>query len=296
MKRSAGWIAITMLMGCEAAAVPDDGGRSDTAMADAGRSDTAMADAGPVDGGGGASSGCGTPSGITPGEWTAQTITVGGAERSYFVRLPEGYDEDRAYPVVYQLHGCSDSATREDNNVRLEGESGPDAILVRGRAAERCWDTAPGGPDVPYFDAMVAAVESAVCTDPTRRFLSGYSSGSFMSHALACTHGDMLRGVATIAGGQGGGGCTGSVAALLIHDRNDGTVNISASEGARDAHAMRNGCDTDAARTPTADPPCEAYVGCDPGLPVVWCETSGEDHSRQDALAAPIFWNFFSAL
>ena len=143
---------------------------------------------------------------------------------------------------------------------------------------------------------MVEAAERTLCVNTERRFVSGYSGGSFMAHVLACTHGDSLRGVATIAGGQGGRSCTGNVAALLIHDLNDSTVNISASEGARDNHAMRNGCNLTAARTPTMDPPCEAFTGCNPGLPVVWCQTSGRNHDRQDALAAPIFWNFFAGL
>lgn len=242
------------------------------------------------------SAGCGMATSAAPATWVEETVTVIGANRPYFVYLPTGYDPSRAYPIIYQLHGCSDSATPEDNNVPVHRETGADAIVVRGRAAMRCWNTNESGVDVAYFDAMLEAAESTFCVDTERRFVSGYSSGSFMTHALACTHGSLFRGVATIAGGQAGRMCTGDVAALLIHDLNDGTVNISASEGARDNHAMRNGCDVSATRTPTADPPCEAYAGCDPGLPVVWCQTTGEDHSRQDALAAPIFWNFFSSL
>jgi len=242
------------------------------------------------------SAGCGMTSMATPAMWREATLTVGGVNRPYFVYLPTGYDPNRAYPIIYQLHGCSDSATREDNNVPVHRSSGTNAILIRGRAAARCWDTNAAGVDVPYYDAMVEAAERTLCVDTERRFVSGYSSGSFMAHVLSCTHGAELRGVATIAGGQGGRSCTGNVAALLIHDLNDSTVNISTSIGARDNHAMRNGCDVMAARTPTMDPPCEAYTGCDEGLPVVWCQTSGRNHSRQDDLAASIFWNFFSGL
>lgn len=242
------------------------------------------------------SAGCGMPSTATPATWTEATLTVAGGSRPYFVYLPTGYDPARAYPIVYQLHGCSDSATREDNNVPVHRSSGADAILIRGRAAARCWDTNPAGVDVPYYDAMVEAAERTLCVNTERRFVSGYSGGGFMAHALACTHGDSLRGVATVAGAQGGRSCTGNVAALLLHDMNDGTVNISASVGARDNHAMRNGCDVMAARTPTMSPPCEAYAGCDEGLPVIWCQTSGQNHNRQDELAAPMFWNFFAGL
>jgi len=49
--------------------------------------------------------------------------------------------------------------------------------------------------------------------------------------------------------------------------------------------------------TVAEDPaPCVRYQGCDPGLPVVWCQTSGKLHDRQDNLAPGAFWKFFSGL
>jgi poly(3-hydroxybutyrate) depolymerase len=240
------------------------------------------------------SAGCGTPTSEATGSWLAKTADVAGATRDYFVYLPPGYDPSRAYPVVYQFHGCSTNPDKESNNVPIETESGADAIIVRGRAASDCWDTSADGPDVAFFDAMVSATEAAYCADTGRRFVAGYSSGSFMTHLLSCIRGAEIRGVASIAGGQGGSSCTGKVAALLIHDENDNTVNISASIAARDRYLGENGC---ADTTMPFDPsPCQAYDGCAAGLPVVWCQTSGQDHSRQDGLAAPAFWSFLSKL
>lgn len=240
--------------------------------------------------------GCGQPSTIATQTWVSTPLDVGGSPRQYFVRLPDGYDPARRYPIVYQLHGCSTAPNREANNVPVENASGADAIHIRGRAADTCWDAAPTGVDVAYFDAMRTAVEAQWCVDPARRFVTGYSSGSFMAHRLACLRGDLLRGVATIAGGQGGSNCAGPVAALLIHDANDTTVNISASQQARDNHLIRNACAAASPPTPTEHPPCVSYGGCTAGLPVVWCQTSGQNHARQDGLAAPIFWDFLSTL
>jgi poly(3-hydroxybutyrate) depolymerase len=277
--------------GDDAALAPTDGapGPVDDASVDATMSSP---DAGPAVG----SAGCGMPSSLATGAWVEQTLDVAGTARTYFVWLPDGYDPARAYPVVYQFHGCSDSATRETNNPPVQRASGADAIHVRGRAVERCWDTSATGPDVAFFDALVAQMEASYCADPARRFVTGYSSGAFMTHRLACVRGDVIRGVATIAGGQAGRMCAGQVAALLIHDQDDGTVNISASRDARDALLAANGCDVDAPRTPTAYAPCERYAGCDDGFPVVWCETTGRNHARQDDLAAPAFWDFLSTL
>lgn len=277
--------------GEDAGGPPDDAATGEDAAAD----DAAVGD----DGGGGedaggptGSAGCGMPSELATGEWIERSVDVDGTTRVWFVWLPEGYDPARRYPVVYQWHGCSDR--RENNNVPVQRESGGDAIHVRGRAVERCWDTSPAGPDVAFFDALVREVESTWCADPERRFATGYSSGAFMTHQLSCVRGDALAGVASIAGGQAGRSCEGRTAALLIHDRGDGTVGIGASEGARDRHLMRNGCGDGSA--PVEPSPCERYEGCDAGFDVVWCETEGMGHARQDGLAAPAFWNFLNRL
>jgi len=241
--------------------------------------------------------GCGLAAGDPSMQWTAHAIDVDGMPRDYWVWLPAPYDPERAYPVVYQFHGCSDSEDRQNNNPPVQDVSGADAIHIRGKAVQSCWDSgAPESPDIAFFDALVADVEATWCADPDRRFATGYSSGAFMTHRLACDRGDRLRGIATIAGGQAGPECAGPVAALLIHDLDDQTVNISASVSARDDHLARNGCDAAAATTPVEPVPCAAYAGCTDGLPVVWCQTTGQDHSRQDGLAAAAFWGFLAAL
>lgn len=240
--------------------------------------------------------GCGQPAADPSESWIGKTLDVDSTTREWFVWLPANYDPETPYPVVYQFHGCSSSANKENNNPPVQAQSGDAAIHIRGRAVGNCWDTAANGADVAFFDALVAEVEATWCADVDRRFATGYSSGAFMTHRLACDRGDVLRGVASIAGGLGGNDCNGQVAALLIHDLNDSTVNISASESARDRHLANNGCDSGAATTPTEHAPCEAYASCDAGYPVVWCQTAGQDHSRQDGLSAPAFWDFLSAL
>lgn len=240
--------------------------------------------------------GCGQPLSDSTEQWVAKTVDVDGAPRDYFVYLPAGYDASRPYPVVYQFHGCSGNVDKQNNHPPVQDYAGGEAIHIRGRAVGDCWDTAADGTGVAFFDAVVPEVEATWCADSDRRFATGYSSGSFMSHRLSCVRGDMLRGVATIAGGVAGQSCVDRTAALLIHDEDDTTVNISTSEQARDRHLASNGCDAQAPTTPGDHPPCEVYADCDPGYPVVWCQTSGNDHGRQDSLSAPAFWDFIGAL
>ena len=49
------------------------------------------------------------PEKAAPGDYTFQ-IFVEGAERSYIVYVPTGYDDDRQWPVALMLHGGGGTA------------------------------------------------------------------------------------------------------------------------------------------------------------------------------------------
>jgi hypothetical protein len=99
------------------------------------------------------------------------------------------------------------------------------------------------------------------------------------------------------------------VAALVIHGVDDGSFDGGVM--ARDFWAEHNGCNAGDTVPPIADiheavvgkpesHGCAEYQGCDPGVPVVWCEHSegGYDGSTH---GWPLFggdriWEFVSAL
>ena len=241
------------------------------------------------------SAGCGTSSSQKTETFVESMVMTGGANRPYSVRLPAGYDSMRAYPVIVLLHGCGSGT----NNVAMEKPTGADAILIRGTgsASGTCWDTSANGPDVAFFDAMVADVKTRFCSDEHRFFAVGYSSGSWLANQLTCIRADVLRGAGTVTGGESSNGkCGGPVARIFIHDQDDTTNVISGSVKARDRQLTQNSCDK--TKEPVAvDPaPCKLYQGCAAGYPVEWCQTTGQQHNRQDSLAGPAFWNFFKAL
>jgi poly(3-hydroxybutyrate) depolymerase len=283
-------------------AVPSVGGTSagGTAGSSAGSGGTAglAGSAGAAGSSGGAgepvpTSGCGTAANQPLEQWNEGTLDVDGTERRWWVRLPANYDPQRAYPVVFLFHGCG----TETNNVPMQNVIGDDAILVRGVATGECWDLATNGPDVAFFDAMVAAVSERHCADSSRLFGAGYSSGSWLLNLLECVRGDVLRAVGSVAGGAiPRSNCVGTVARIFVHDRDDMDNDISGSETERDRLLELNGCDTTQPPLPEEPAPCARYQGCDPENPVIWCETSGQGHSRQDGLAAEAFWGLFTEL
>ncbi len=231
----------------------------------------------------------------TPDQWVESMVMTSGANRPYSVRLPTRYDQKRAYPVVVLLHGCGGGT----NNVPMEKVTGPDAILVRGTgsAASTCWNTSATGPDVAFFDAMVADVKTRFCADEKRVFIVGYSSGSWLVNQLTCIRADVVRGGASVSGGESSNGkCGGPVARIFLHDSDDTDNVISGSEKARDRQLTQNMCDKAAAPVATTPSPCTQYQGCAAGYPVNWCQTSGKMHGRQDTFAPGAFWDFFKVL
>lgn len=243
------------------------------------------------------SSGCGMASSLTPEQWVQDSMMVEGVQRSFWTWLPNNYDPERAYPLVVLLHGCGD----ENNNVPIQRASGDNAVLVKGLAVSMtqdgiCWDTGNGSPNITFFEQMVSTVSERLCVDSTHVFAAGYSSGSWLINLLECVRGDLIRGAATVAGGTPfANNCMGTVARMFIHDANDPNNNISGNITERDRLIELNGCDAN--QTMPYDPdPCVQYQGCDPANPVVWCETSGQGHNRQDSFAPDAMWGFFSSL
>ena len=241
------------------------------------------------------SAGCTKPATQALNMWVDSMVMTSGANRPYAVRLPTDYNASRAYPVIMLLHGCSSGT----NNVPMEKVTGSDAILVRGTgsAANTCWDTKANGPDVAFFDAMVADVKARFCADESRIFAVGYSSGSWLINQLSCIRADVLRGAGTVSGGEAAGNnCTGAVARIYIHDADDTDNVIAGGIKARDRQLTQNGCDKSVAPVATDPAPCQAYASCPAAEPITWCQTTGKMHGRQDDFAPGLFWNFFKKL
>lgn len=256
------------------------------------------------------SAGCGVEPDIDPGEYIQGE--VGG--RAVWVRLPDNYDPNRAYPLVHVWKGCGGAGAL--SILHLESVAGADAILVHGDvgAGMDCYDTADGAQfvDLPFFDTFHAYLTSKYCVDEAHVFSAGYSSGAWLTQFLACQRGDVLRAIGTIAGGfkpsffLGATECVGPVAAFMISDLtdtnnpffdndNDGdSVEVSVNQWLGAA-----GC-TDTAWSETNGTPaepdmavCRDYAGCGEN-PVKLCLSTGKGHSDQTDISVPGFWAFFS--
>jgi poly(3-hydroxybutyrate) depolymerase len=255
--------------------------------------------------------------------------------RDYTIELPPNYDPSTPYPIFFGGGGCGGPPPQggagfdggETNAIKI-GLS-----YINGCAADGgtyCSGSVQyeplcvRGPELPYFRAVLADVESTFCIDRARVFVGGFSSGGWESFTLGCGGANLIRGIVTDEGGWRihQPACTGPVAALMVAGDADTTNPIGplmpcppgdtsldscGSAPGRDAILQRNGCAGTATAPYDANyPACVAYTGCPKAFPVVWCPLPGAGHndSSYDGVNYspgsvendPLMWSFLSKL
>ena len=245
-------------------------------------------------GGGGSvaarSNGCGKTSTLTFGSAPNGTGAGGSAKignRSFIVRLPDNYDKDKPYWLIFGFHwrggsgGDVDSGGDNKYNMAhygLQKLSKNGAIFVAPDGIGGGW--ADSG-DMKFVDDMVKLIEDNYCVDTKHLFANGFSFGGGMSYALACDRADVFRAVAIYNGAVLSGCKDGNkpIAYWQMHGLTDGTLGIAAARTMRDQFAKNNGCTAQSPPEPPRPPPylvngghvCTDYSGCSSGHPLRWC-------------------------
>jgi poly(3-hydroxybutyrate) depolymerase len=248
--------------------------------------------------------------------------------REYAVWLPAGYDPNEAYPLVFQLTGCSGGSTNvytlDDGTgpgvgnsvIRVGLKPPPNSVGSVTNPNQGCYDDREGDDSVDFvfYQKLRDTLKSQLCYDENRVFATGYSSGSLMANELACKFAGSasyaLRGIGSVAGGvpvaQYMPTCSGKPSAgMWIHDTTDNTTLFSGTKDAINRQLVTNGCSNtnyDTAQFVNypingsiAQDTCKQIQGCPSLYPLVVCATSGQGHNTQDNLANPGFSKFFSS-
>ncbi|WBC14929.1 cellulose binding domain-containing protein [Micromonospora sp. WMMA1998] len=254
-----------------------------------------------------ATAGCGKAPTLTNG---TRTITSGGQNRSYILRIPDGYDRNRPYRLIFGFHWLNGSA----NNVASAGYYGllplsnNSTIFVAPQGIDNGWANT-NGRDLTLFDDISRLVENDLCVDTTQRFALGWSYGGAMSYAVACARPTVVRAV-TVLSGANLSGCNGGtqpVAYFGIHGIYDSVLNISMGRSLRDTFVRNNGCTAQSPREPSRGSLTHVtttYAGCRAGYPVQWAAFDG-DHTPSPVDGSPSpndsrtwtsaeIWRFFS--
>lgn len=257
------------------------------------------------------SAGCGSAEAVESGRFE---IEVDGQTREYILRVPDDYDPNRAYPLVFALHWLGGSAAQVAGGFGggyygLADVAGDQVVLVSpegltsnaGGGGNLGWDN-PGGRDTDLMRAIFARFGEQLCIDESRVFSTGFSYGGMMSFALACGAPDMVRAIAPMAGTLFSGCEQGDSPVAMFGFIGQQDDLLSASRTARDEILSRSGCSEEGTVVESswcdgagggAQPcTCVSYQGCDEGFPATWCEFTGGHQIAPNA--GPTLWEFFS--
>jgi poly(3-hydroxybutyrate) depolymerase len=276
------------------------GGSGATGATGASGGDGGSAGAASGGAGGGVSTespGCSSGVGLDEGE---HTFELDGLDRRYVLRLPTGYSNDEAWPLVLALHGNGGSVATWDttsgsNNIR--GVLEDHAVLVIAEAIEGNWRDYNAPPEtwparieqeLAYFEEVIGQAKNELCIETDAIFSMGFSGGGSFSGVLACSRDDIR---AMAVGGSviyfDEADCKHTPAAWITI----GTQELSADrEAYRDFFRDRAGCE--ATSKPTPPDPCVAYDGCDTATPVHYCQHPA-GHIWPD-FGSQAMWDFFS--
>ncbi len=149
------------------------------------------------------SAGCQLSSPIPPGAGV-QAVKAKGEHGAYFREVPTSYNGRAPMPVIVDLHGYGVSAVQMIELTQL-GTYGKSAgfititpQVVRGNYAY--WQTGFKSKDVAFLKAAIANVDSTLCVDQNRLFVTGFSNGAIMASVLACVDAGQVAAIAPVSG------------------------------------------------------------------------------------------------
>jgi polyhydroxybutyrate depolymerase len=142
-----------------------------------------------------------------------RTLTVQGMERTYFLHIPPGLDNQKSVAMVFVFHGYRESDTEARSYSGLDKIANANDFIVvypngSGTSSDRSWN---GGGccgfandnniDEPAFiHSIIADVRTIVSVDSKRIYATGFSNGALLTYRLACEMSDTFAAVAPVAG------------------------------------------------------------------------------------------------
>ncbi len=174
------------------------------------------------------------------------TFNHKGVNREYFLYVPESYNQDNEYPIIFNFHGFGGEVKDyiEYADLRENAEEKnfilvyPQGLTLEDKSGTH-WNAALSGgdnkSDVDDFDFILSLVEilkSEFSIDSNRIYSCGYSNGAFFSYALGLYHSDIFAAIGSVSGTMIND-LTNEIIAPLpminIHGINDSTVPYSGS-------------------------------------------------------------------
>jgi polyhydroxybutyrate depolymerase len=255
------------------------------------------------------SSGCDTPDAAFA-TTTDGVIQTDGEDRRYKLFAPAA-GATEPVPIVMAIHGYGsgkDLFATISQLGALAQQEGFVALFPHGHGDPPQWDVSEEGAanatsaDLAYLNDLLNTVESRMCIDTAREYLTGFSLGAAITTFLSCAQPERFAAAAPVAGISEFEPCEPSrpMPAMIFHGTDDPFARFDGGFGgpeerAQDpgalvidgppradlvaAWAARNGCDSDTTETPAAEGARLVSYRCPAGADVGFYILDGAGHT-----------------
>jgi len=142
-----------------------------------------------------------------------RTLKVGDTQREYLLHIPRGFKKDskqnqkQPAPLVIMLHGRTSNGKAAASSyygwTKLADKEGFVAVFPTALGRPTSWQAAFAGKataDTEFLTQLIDEVVGELLLDKDRVFMTGHSSGGFMSYSFAAMHPDKVAAIGPVAG------------------------------------------------------------------------------------------------
>jgi hypothetical protein len=238
-------------------------------------------------------------------------------EREYYVKLPAGYMNTKAYPLVFEGPGCGGKGNNLYQNPTLDGmvvrvglSPPPNSVGHGTNQNQGCFDDKEGDDSVDwvFYENLWDKLAQNICFDKNRVFAGGNSSGAWFSNEVGCKYaGDATHPIRGIMPNTGGlpdqpaykPTCTTKgMSGFWVHGTGDTTNPFTGNIYAINRALTVNGCQPAGVTYQNAqyDPftigtgdngSCRKLRGCPETFPLIVCPLPLNDHGSHDNVVNP---------
>jgi polyhydroxybutyrate depolymerase len=123
-------------------------------------------------------------------------------ERSYHVKIPDGWDGVSPLPVLLYFHGWMRTGALPVKHARISGATRRRGVLLLApNGNNKTWDFWDGDTDdVAFAAAVIEDAAKRYPIDRSRIYVSGYSYGSAMAWRYVCENGNGVAALLAVSG------------------------------------------------------------------------------------------------